>query len=201
MLNTLTLNGDLSSRVLAVQTPSFRGEVRDIAARYSLAKGNIEVRDIHANLLGGELTGTMTMRDITGASRSELRAALRGVSLAQAKSLMNSRAMDQLALGGSVNATAHATWGKTFSDLAAITDATVDARMAPKTGGAAIPVNGVVHAKYAAPSKQVSLTRSYIRTPQTLIALDGTVSDRSALQVRMQANDLHEIESLRVSGA
>ncbi|HEX7961431.1 MAG TPA: AsmA family protein, partial [Terriglobales bacterium] len=198
MLNTLTLHGDLSSRVLAVQTPTFHGEVRDIGARYSLAKGNVEVRDIHANLLGGELTGTMTMRDITGASRSELQAALRNISLAQAKSLMKSSAMDQLALGGSVNGTAHAKWGKTFNDLVAVTDATLDARVAPKakSGSAAVPVNGVIHARYAAPAKQISLTKSYIRTPQTLIAMNGTVSDRSALQLRVQANDLHEIETL-----
>src|SRR5439155_19086471 len=49
---------------------------------------------------------------------------------------------------------------------------------------------------YATPTKQVTLTRSYIRTPQTLIVLNGSVSDRSSLQVRMQANDLHEIETL-----
>ena len=68
--------------------------------------------------------------------------------------------------------------------------------MAPKTGGTAVPLNGVIHAGYAAPTKQVTLTRSYIRTPQTLIVLNGSVSDRSSLQVRMQANDLHEIETL-----
>jgi translocation and assembly module TamB len=196
MLNTLTLNGDLNSRLLAVETPSFRGEVRNIGARYSLEKGNVLVRDMRANLLGGELAGTMTMRDITGSSRSELKAALRGVSLAQAKSLMNSRSLDQLALTGSVDANAHATWGKTFNDLVALADANIAAKMAPKAGGTAVPLNGVIHARYAAPAKQISLTRSYVRTPQTLIALDGTVGDRSALQVRMQANDLHEIETL-----
>jgi translocation and assembly module TamB len=196
MLNTLTLNGDLSSRVLTLQTPSFRGEVHNIGAQYSLQKGNVLVRDIHADLLGGELTGTMTMRDITGSSRSELKAALRGISVAQAKSLMNASSLEQLALTGSVDANAHATWGKTFNDLAALADANIAASMVRKAGGNAIPLNGVIHASYAAPTRQISLTRSYIRTPQTSIALDGTVSDRSALQVRMQANDLHEIETL-----
>jgi translocation and assembly module TamB len=196
MLNTLTLNGELGSRQLAVQTPSFRGEVRNIGARYSLEKGNVLVRNIRANVLGGELTGTMAMRDITGSSRSELKAALRGISLAQAKSLMNSKSLEQLALTGSVDANGNATWGKTFNDLVAIADANIVARMAPKSGGTTVPLNGVIHARYAAPIKQISLTRSYIRTPQTLIALDGTVSDRSALRVSMQANDLHEIETL-----
>ena len=196
MLNMLTLNGDLGSHQLAVQTPSFRGDVRNIGARYSLEKGNVVVRDIHANLLGGELTGTMTMRDITGSSRSELKADLHGVSLAQAKSLMNSKSLEQLALTGSIDANTNATWGKTFNDLVAIADANIAAKMASKDNGTAVPLDGVIHARYAAPTKQISLTRSYIRTPQTLIALNGTVSDRSALQVRMQANDLHEIETL-----
>jgi translocation and assembly module TamB len=196
MLSTLTLNGDLSSRVLTLQTPSFRGEVRNIGARYSLEKGNVLVRDLHANLLGGELSGTMTMRDIAGASRSELKAELRRVSLAQAKSLMKSSSLQQLALTGSVDANANATWGKTFNDLVALADANVAANVAPKQGGTAVPLNGVIHARYAAPAKQISLTRSYVRTPQTLVALNGTVGDRSALQVSMQANDLHEIETL-----
>src|SRR5262249_30187609 len=153
----------------------------NIGARYSLEKGNVLVRDIRANLLSGELTGTMTMRDITGSSRSEVKAALRRISLAGAKSLIHSRSLEQLALSGSVDPHAHATGGKTFNDLVALADANIAAGMAPKAGGTAVPLNGVIHARYAAPAKQISLTSSYFRTSQTLIALNGTVGDRSAL--------------------
>ncbi len=196
LMDTLTLNGAISSRVLAVRTPSFRGQITNIGARYSLANGNVVVQDLRAHLLGGELTGTLTMRNITGASKSHLTAALRGVSLADLKSMMNSPGLRQVALNGAINAQADATWGKTFDDLIARTDATIQAHMSPANGATAVPLNGVIHARYTAPAKQITLTQSYIRTPQTSLTLDGTVSNRSALAVRLQANDLHELETV-----
>ncbi len=196
LLDTLTLNGGLSSRALVVQTPTLSTQVRDIGAQYSLKQGNVEVRDLRAFLLGGQLTGTLTMRNITGASRSELRAALRGVQLNQLKPMVKSPVMQQVSLNGALDANAHATWGKTFNDLIAQTDATIEARMAPNGGGKAVPVNGAIHARYIAANNQVSLMQSYLRTPQTSLELNGTVSDRSALQVRLKANDLHELEIL-----
>ncbi len=196
-LQVVQLTGNLSSAVLRVQTPSFRGDIRDIGARYSVNKGNLDVRDLRARLLGGELTGTMTIRDLTGASRSQLRAALRGVSLADLKSMMNSPALQKVALTGGVDATADATWGKTFNDLVARADATLNARLAPTTAAAnAVPLNGVIHARYAAPAKLITLTDSYVRTPQTSLTLNGTVSNRSALQVQLRSSDLHELETV-----
>ncbi len=40
------------------------------------------------------------------------------------------------------------------------------------------------------------MDQSYLHTPETSIDLNGTVSKRSALQVRVQANDLHELETV-----
>ena len=195
-LATASLNGTLASKVLAVNTPSLKTQVRDIGAKYSLANGNLVVQDIRAALLGGELTGTLTMRNLTGRTRSQLNAALRGVSLGALKSVVNTPAMRQVSLGGSLNATADATWGKTMNDLQARTDATLNARMAPVGGGNAVPVNGVIHARYSAPAKEITLAQSYLRMPATSINLNGTVSDRSALEVRMVSSDLHELETV-----
>jgi translocation and assembly module TamB len=199
MLDMLTLDGNLSSRALQVQLPTFHGTISQIGARYSLANRNIEVRDMRARLLGGEFSGTLAMRDITGASRSQLHAGVRGLSLAELKRLMPSASLKQVALGGSVSAVADATWGKTFDDLAAHTDATIQASVAPAATSTAnakpVPINGVIHANYAARTKQIALTDSYLRTPQTSLNLNGTVSNRSSLQVRLQSNELHELET------
>jgi translocation and assembly module TamB len=197
MMAALVLNGGLSSRALRVETPSFQGDITNIGALYTVAKGNLEVRDMRANLLGGQLTGTMTMSNFTGdAPRSRLQANLRGVSLAELKTLMASPSLKQVALSGGVNATADAAWGKTFDNLVARTDANLNARIAAANGAAGVPLTGVVHARYAAASKQIALSQSYLRTPQTSVTLDGTVSDRSALQVRMQSQNLHELETV-----
>ncbi|MCU1307904.1 MAG: hypothetical protein JWN45_2599 [Acidobacteriaceae bacterium] len=200
MLDSLSLDGTLSSRALQVQMPSFHGTISQIGARYSLANRNIDVRDMRARLLGGDFRGSMAMRDITGSSRSQLHAEVRGLSLPELKTLMPSASLKQVALGGSISAVADATWGKTFDDLAAHTDATIQASVAPAKPSSAsakpVPLNGLVHANYAARTKELALASSYLRTPQTSLTMNGTVSDRSSLQVRLQANDLHELETL-----
>jgi translocation and assembly module TamB len=195
MLDAVVLNGTVSSAVLTLATPSFRSDIRDLSARYAVANGNAEVRDIHARLLGGELTATLTMRDITGNSRSHLQAALRGVSLADAASMMKSAALKNVAVTGAASATADATWGETLSDLVARTDATLSATLRPAAGGNAVPLNGVIHARYSAPSKEVTLVNSYLRSQENSLTLNGTVSNRSALQVSLESSNLHELET------
>ncbi len=197
MMAAVVLNGDLSSRALRVQTPSFSGDITNIGARYSVAHGNLDVRDLHASLLGGQLTGTMTMLDFAGNKpHSRLHANLRGVSLASLKSMAASPAMKNVGLTGSVNATADATWGQTFDSLMAHTDADINARLSQMNGTAGVPLTGTIHARYSAPARQITLADSYVRTPQTSLTLNGTVSDRSALQVNLRSQNLHELETV-----
>jgi translocation and assembly module TamB len=197
LLDTVTVNGNLSSSALQLTLPQFRGEIRDVAARYTIANGNADVRDLRARMLGGELNGTLTMRNVTGATRSHLMATLRGLSLAELKPLINSPAMQQVSLSGGVNADADATWGKTMKDLVARTDATINAQVAPTSGNAGtVPVNGELHARYLAAAEQISFSNSFLRMPQTSVTFDGTVSTLSSLAVRMQSSNLHELETV-----
>ncbi|HZU22083.1 MAG TPA: hypothetical protein VE998_04565, partial [Terriglobales bacterium] len=199
MMAALRLNGALSSNALAVKTPSLATTIRDIGAHYAVSNGNADVRDLHARLLGGELTGTMQVRDLAGNSRSHLQAALRGVQLADLKSLLNSQAnsntLNNVKLAGAVNATADAAWGKTMDDLAARTDMTIAGSGAPAGGGGSVPLNGAIHARYAAAAKEVTLDQSFLRMAQTSLTANGTISNRSALQLHLQSNDLHELET------
>ena len=188
--------GSLSSGRLQVQTPQFRGEVWNVGANYSLKDGDVNVRDMRAQLLGGEVNGQLTMRDITGDSQSHLQATVKNISLAQAKALVSSPAMAKVGITGTVNADAHARWGKTFDNLVATSDAKIAASLKSSNQAAAVPLDGVVHARYSARSRQIALNNTYIKTPQTSLNLNGTVSDRSALAVRLQSNDLHGIETL-----
>ena len=197
MLAIVVVDGGLNSNALQVVTPTMRTDIRDIGARYTLRQGNLEVKNISAHLLGGQLTGNMKIQDLVGKSQSHLVAALHGISVADLKSMMNSPSLRQVALNGRVNADADATWGRTFDNMVAKTNATVNATIAPAKGqGAPVPLNGVIHAHYVNATKVVSLSDSYIRLPQTSLNLNGTVSDRSALQVQLQSNELHELEGI-----
>jgi translocation and assembly module TamB len=200
LLATTTVNGDLRSAGLTVTSENAQVQIRDIGAHYSLAEGNAAVTGIHAQLFGGILAGTLVMRGLTGSTRSHLSASLRGVSLGDLQSelqnMTGSAMRNQIILRGSMNASADATWGKTMQDLMTRAEATLQASAQPTKGGTATPINGIVHAGYAGAKQQLSLTQSYVRTPQTSITLNGTVSNNSALQVRVESNELHEVESI-----
>jgi translocation and assembly module TamB len=207
LLDTLTLDGNLSSRTLMVEQPTFRSEVRDLAAHYSLARGDVEIPALRAYLLGGEVDASLSMRAVTGASHARAKAQLRGISLAELKLLANTGSLRQVGLAGMVDGTIDAAWGKTLDDLVATADANIRGGVAPPihaVGGTAtntaganpLPVEGTIHARYTAAGKQLSFRQSSLGMPQTTLNLNGVVSEHSSLQVALLANDLHELETI-----
>lgn len=215
LLRSLVVNGDLSSRQLIAKTPSLRAEVADLAAHYSLANGDATLRDLRANLLGGVVTAHGTMTKIgEDDSRTRLDAALHRISLADARRMIGPPASTGPAtIAGTLDATATAAWGKTLNDLAAHTDATISASVANHHQQAAavpaslqtnvapqpvdpVPVQGALHATYTAADRKLAINDSRIQTPQTDLDLNGTVGDRSSLSVRLQGNDLREVDGI-----
>ena len=198
LIDSLLVKGDLNSWQLDVRTSSIRTQIDNLAAHYSLANGDVTLQDLHANLLGGYLTAAGTMSQVAGDSHSRVNAALHNVSLADLKrSLGKFAAAQNVSLNGMLNANATAFWGKTFDDLVAQTDATVHGQMASSGNAkAAIPLDSAIHGKFLAKSGELQLSKSFVRTPQTELTMNGLVSQRSSLDVRLQADDLREVEAL-----
>ena len=208
-LQAVVVHGDLTSQQLLVKTSSMAANISNLSAHYSLANGNATLHDFRAGLLGGEITAQGTMKDIGGNSHSEATASIRGMSLSQARALMGpSASTGNVVLTGELNADAKAAWGKTFDDLVAKADATITAAAngkqaaAPAQAGTpapppgAVPLNSAIHATYTAGNQQLTLAQSYVRTPQTNLTLNGTISRRSSLAVHLEANDLREIATI-----
>ena len=200
LLASINARGELHSSNIKVNNQNAQLNIRDFGASYSLAKGDVTVTGIHAQVLGGTLVGAASMRDITGSTKSRMSASLHGVSLAEIQSELqrtsSSSITTQMALHGSLDATADATWGSAREDLLARADATLRGNAQPAQGGRVTPLNGAFHVRYAGKSEQLSFDQSYIRTPQSSITLNGTVSKNAALQVRVSSNDLHELEGI-----
>jgi translocation and assembly module TamB len=199
LLDTVAASGDVSSRELIVRNPQINTTIRNLGAHYDVANGNAELRDVHANLLGGAITGQATVRDLsrTGAGHATL--ALRNISLASLKSLANTASLRQVSLRGEVNGKVDATWTGSMQNLVARADATVKSTAAPvqaANGTQPIPLNGVIHALYNGNSQSIALNNSYLSTPQSTLNLDGTVGNQSALKVNLQVNSLAELESI-----
>ncbi len=197
-LDTTSAEGTIKSSVLQLRTPSLSTDIRDLAARYRLTNGNAELRDIQARLLGGQLFASATVHDLAGKQEGHVIASVRNISLADVKRVANSVSLKAVSISGQANATADATWKGSVSDVVVRSDAIANAHVgaAQSTNASSLPVTAVVHARYAGASQEITLNQSYLHAPQTSIDLSGTVSKRSALQVHVQANDLHELETV-----
>ncbi|HEX4757116.1 MAG TPA: translocation/assembly module TamB domain-containing protein [Terracidiphilus sp.] len=214
MLQRLNVDGELTSNRLALKSGSIHGEVANIAAHYLLANGNGTLEYLRAQLLGGSLTAQGTIRNLGGDSRSIFRADLHHLSLAAARTLFGQRtSVKNVALAGEANATVTTTWGRTISDLVAHADANMNGQITRSNGGGVrttvegnpsnatgsnttIPIDGVFHATYTNSNRGVKLVNSYLRSSQTNLDLNGDLSNRSSLSVRLQANDLRELASV-----
>ena len=83
-----------------------------------------------------------------------------------------------------------------MQDLLARADANSSSQCPAGPGRHGNSVNGVIHARYAGKSGQLSFDQSYVKTSQTSVTLNGTISDHAALQARVNSNDLHELETI-----
>jgi hypothetical protein len=174
------------------------------------------LNDFRASLLGGDFTAHGTMKNISGDSRSDLYTELRGASLSDlTRAFGLSTSTVNGTISGKLNADTTVSWGKTLDDLLARTDATIIGQFpggqithkqtslpslfgsgAGQTLSSAIPLESAIHATYASKTGQVSFDNCYLRTPQTNLTIDGLASSRSRLNLRLQANDLSELETV-----
>jgi translocation and assembly module TamB len=198
-LDSITLDGNLAAGALQVPTQDkTRITVSDLTARYAFAKGDLTVRDVRARVLGGRATGDLTVHDIAGAAESKAHAILQDIALTQVQGLVNSPLPRDVMLTGAANANVDASWRGPLNNVIAHTDATIRAAIRPirNEGVEEIPLTGDVHAFYDARLSQISFERTNLQMPQTSLNLNGTVSRRSALDARLESNDLSELETL-----
>src|SRR5262249_15723397 len=73
--------------------------------------------------------------------------------------------------------------------------ADLNGSVGPVAGSGAFPVEGRIHVAYSAPTAEMTLTESYLRTPKTTVTLSGTVGRHQSLQIQAQSDELHEVES------
>ncbi len=199
------------------RTPTFRAEVSNIAAHYSLENGDATLHDFRATLLGGEVNGPGHDEERRRRFAFEVqRHIARHLTCKSAKRMVGSAASTgPVAIAGTLDATASATWGKTFRrpHCPCRRDDPRRRRQRPTHDirGAqllrrppvqvllrttSVPVEGDLHATYTCKTQELAVEHSYFRTPQTNLNLNGTISKSSSLAVQLQANDLREVETI-----
>ena len=197
-LEAVASKGELHCPELLLQTPSVRGTVYQIAGEYALANGNLDARNLRADLLGGHLNAALNVRDVVTKRVSSLRVSLKGIAVQQAAKAL--RSPQSPPVTGKADADMQATWHGSMQGLRALLNASLNAAITPPVAGsAAAPLTGVLHAAYSGQSQTVTVTQARFQTLATSIVMSGTVGNRSNLQLTASTNNLHELETLALA--
>ena len=186
VLDSLTMNGALTSRRLEVSAQKIRARMQNVSAKYSLQNGNLSVQGAHITLLGGAADGDLAIRNLGGDMHSSLNITLRQISMADVQRLAAPivTAKDA-ALRGALNGTVQATWGSTLNDLVVQTKLAIRGNVSSAHAGQnvsnVVPITGDIRGSYSAATQQIQLRNSLLQTPHTSLAMNGAVSQRSSL--------------------
>ncbi len=209
-IEMLQIDGEISSSGLMFRTTSAHAAVTNLLGHYSLANGNAMMRDLRANLLGGDLSASGRMDAIDGNSRSIFQARLQNLSLSDIRhAFAGAGTAKDVNLTGQANVSATAAWGKSIDDLIAKADLSLDGQAdrsqpgpqqmvrASDAGSPAdatiVPIHCEFHTIYSNSQHELTFNNSNLRSLQSSLSLNGTVSRNSSLFVNFQANDLSEI--------
>jgi hypothetical protein len=136
--------------------------------------------------------------DATGRQSGQLNAKLTNVALSGLQTALGSPVPRDVALTGTANADVNAKWTNAPSNIVANSNVTLrgTVRQNGPSPAEAFPLNGEIHLTYNGAAEEIFFTRSFFRTPKTIVNLAGTVSETASLQVQLQSTDLREIEAI-----
>ena len=195
LLHTLVMDGDLSSRELAVNSPDLRTVIRNLRGQFRLANGNLEARGVEAELLGGSVVAAATMEHMDATARVRAHAALRGISIGNTKAALRTANLQQIPIEGHVDGTADISYVGSVQNLKARSDILLKAALTSAPSGTAnVPLNGAIHLNYQ--NEVATLTNTSVSTPHTRVDIKGTAGKKLNLAIHAHAADLRELDSL-----
>src|SRR5207302_7914511 len=85
LLRDISIDGRLASDAVTAAASGSRVELRRLEGTYQLAGGNLEVRNVSVDSLGGRITANAEVRHLDTTPESHVRAALHNISLGAAQ--------------------------------------------------------------------------------------------------------------------
>lgn len=195
-IDSASLEGIASSRGLVARIGQASIATQAIRAVYQLHDGNLNVRDVEAQLLAGHLSGNYEMRHVSHAPVSRFDAAIRNVSLDAIDLAAVAGNREAIRLSGRADVTAQASWSSSIQDALGRAHAEIHGPSQPVAGSSIIPLNGFIDVTYDGARNTASFGQSYLQTGTTRVAITGILSKRSQLNVQANTNDLNEVAVL-----
>ncbi|MGA9507124.1 MAG: translocation/assembly module TamB domain-containing protein [Candidatus Sulfotelmatobacter sp.] len=207
-MKSIQVAGQLVSEGISAMTSNAKLDVRKLNGTYQLANGNLQAHQIELQTLGGVIRADLNMRNLDSTPSSQLRATLHSISLRAVQQAARQTQVKDIAISGSIDGTADASWTGSMNNLRARSDLTVRAAARSTTTGSRknesetntsannVPVNGAIHAAFDGSHNTLTLRQSTLQIPSTTLTADGEIGDHSSLNIHVQADDLHQLEEV-----
>jgi translocation and assembly module TamB len=198
LIESLSMEGNVNSPSLRIHTAMLNTDLRDVSAEYQLHRGDFDIRNLRAEVLGGTVFASYSMHDLGATRQSELHVAAKNVDLSATQSMTLSTTRKQFRLNGAANLMFEANWRKASDAFVAHGAADLKGRLLPVAvtdSSSVIPVEASAHIAYSAAAAEVTFAETYLRTPKTILKLNGTVGKNHSLQLHLQSDELHELEA------
>jgi translocation and assembly module TamB len=201
LLRNISINGQLASEVLSAVASGSRLELRRLQGTYQLAGGNLELRELAVDSLGGRITAKGQIKHLDTTPEAHIQAALGNISLGELQRTLRTQGSSSATVSGRLGGTAEASWKGSIANLRARSDLAVRALASNKSNPSEsrVPINGAIHASYDGAREAISLRETTLRLPSATLTAQGTVSNNSSLQIQVAANDLHQLAALASS--
>jgi len=197
-LGGLSVAGRVDSRELRADSPDVRTTIQDIRGEYKLDSGNLEVRGLEANVLGGHLVAAARIENIDTTPSGQLTAVVRSLSIEAVKRSLKAPGIAQAPLDGRVDASVIAGWTRGLDTLKARSDLTLKGSLAANQAmrNVRVPLDGQAHIDYDAARSLATIKTATVHTPATRIDLTGTAGRRLNIKADARFADLRELDTV-----
>src|SRR5579872_2052515 len=201
LLRNVSVDGRLASELLVAAASGKRAELRRLEGGFKLAGGNLIVRDLSVDTFGGRVKVSGEMNHLDSTPETKVHAWLQDISLRALQQSLGNEQLHNAAISGTLSGNAEAAWKGAVENLQARSDLTLRAQAIRISNPSAleVPINGTVHARYDGPRQSMELHDTVIRTPSATLSAQGRIGKQSSLQLRVIADDLHQLEELAAS--
>ncbi len=214
LLHALKTTGRVSTPALRASLPNMKlnGKrssnselsLRSLSANYSLEGGNLQVKALRTEAMGGVVHAEFSAQRLTAIPAYQLSVSAEGLSLEQIERIAQT---GMVPLRGTANLHASAHWTSTVRNAVARADAAISASIDSVQSVSnpvgqvmpQLPLNADLHVAYDAPHSTLTLTNSSLASNGTTITATGTVNAHSSLSVHARSTDLRETDLLIAS--
>jgi len=200
LLRCVSVDGTIASEFLSAIASGKRVGARRIAGTYKVARGDL-LTSLKLDSMGGRLEAKAQMQHLDTTPDATVAVSLSAISLRAIQRAIGQQGIQGANLSGTLDGKVIASWKGPVSNLRAHADLTVHARASNTNNAPAqeVPVSGAIHADYDGPRQTVQVHNTTVRMPAATLTAEGTVGDRSRLQLQLTANDLHQLAAVALS--